>query len=254
MVRDKMKRIGVQLWSVRTDAEKDLPGTLRALAQMGYAGVELAGTYQVPPEQWSAYLKEFSLHPIAAHVGLDALSAQKRRDTFDIYRKIGCRYLVVPGLAPEFRQNRAGFERAADLINDAISDATAAGFRLGYHNHAFEFQRLPDGSLPYEVLAGRLRPEVLLEMDLGWVSFAQQDPVQWIRRYPGREVLVHVKAFSAKNETAVLGEDDVPWAQVLGACETVGGTEWYIVEHERYAAPPMVCVRQCLEYLRGLEW
>ena len=248
------RNVGVQLWSVREDAQRDLAGTLRALSEMGYQGVELAGTYGVAPEEWARLLKETGLHPIGAHVGLDAIAPDKRAATFEMYHRIGCRYLVVPALPPDLRKDAAGYARAAELINDAAGAAKAVGFRLGYHNHAFEFEPLPDGRVPYDVLTARFLPEIFLEMDLGWVAFARRDPSELIRRYPGRLVLVHVKAFSATNEKAVLGEDDVPWAEVLKVCAQVGGTEWYIVEHERYANPPMVCVKQCADYLLKLSW
>ncbi len=250
----KKRQIGVQLWSVRDDAKKDLPGTLRALAEMGYAGVELAGTYDVPAEQWANLLKENRLTAVSAHASLDALRPEARAATFDFYKQLGCRYLVVPALPGDLRKDIAGYERAADIINEAANAADAVGIRLGYHNHAFEFEPMSDGRVPYHALVARLRPDLILEMDLGWVSFARVNPVDLLRQYSGREMLVHIKAFSATNETAVLGEDDVAWADVLKACEKVGKTEWYIVEHERYANPPMMCVKQCLDYLRTLKW
>ena len=254
MSANKGKQIGVQLWSVREDAKKDLPGTLRALASMGYAGVELAGTYDVPAAQWATELKKTGLVAASAHVPLPELGPDRRAATFDFYRQIGCRNLVVPALPAELRADLAGYERAADMINEAGGPAAAAGFRLGYHNHAFEFEPAADGRAPYHVLVARLRPETILEIDLGWAFFAGVNGADLVRRYPGRETIVHVKAFAKNNETAVLGEDDVPWAKVLQVCATVGKTEWYIVEHERYANPPMVCVKQCLDYLRTLQW
>ncbi len=243
--------IGLQLWSLRDDCAKDLPDTLRYVKEIGYDGVELAGTHNRSGAEWARMLKDLGLLPLGAHVGLASFSPENLPATLELYGAIGCRRLTVPALPKELQADIAGFERAADLINAAVAPCRAAGFELGYHNHAFEFQPI-GGQVPYDALVARFRPEVKLQFDLGWVHFAGADAIALLKKYPDRSPLVHVKAWSAKNETAVLGEDDVDWPKVLDVCVKTGGTEAFIVEHERYANPPRVCVKQCLDYLRGI--
>jgi len=89
-------------------------------------------------------------------------------------------------------------------------------------------------------------------MDLGWICHAGEDPVKWLNKYPGRSAFVHVKAHSSKSRTAVLGADEVDWPRVLKACVEQGATQWLVVEHEEYADPPMVCIKQCLDYLKPI--
>lgn len=251
MTAEKRPLVGLQLWSVRDDCAKDLPDTLRYVKEIGYEGVELAGTHNHPGSEWARLLNDCGLQPLGAHIGVPALAPDALPATLELYGAIGARRLTVSSLPKELRADLAGYERAAELINAAVAPFRAAGFEIGYHNHAFEFEPI-GGQIPYDALASNFLPEVRLQFDLGWVYFAGQDAVALLKKYSGRSPLVHVKAWSAKNETAVLGEDDVPWPSVLDACERYGGTEAFIVEHERYAAPPRVCVRQCREYLRGI--
>jgi len=89
----------------------------------------------------------------------------------------------------------------------------------------------------------------VLQFDMGWVFHAGRDGVEWLNKYPGRSAFVHVKAHSAANPKAVLGEDDVDWPRVLKACVETGKTEWLVVEHENHANPPVLCIAQCLAYL-----
>jgi sugar phosphate isomerase/epimerase len=243
--------IGLQLWSVRDDCKNDLPGTLKAVAEMGYQGVELAGTYDRTGEQWAQMLKANKLVASSAHLGIGAIQPAALDATMALYGAMGCKRLIVPGLPGEYTATLDGFRRACDEINAAAQKGAAQGFLFGFHNHSGEFKPV-EGQIPYDVMAARLAPNTILQMDMGWVYNAKVDGAALVRKYPGREQLVHIKACSAKSETAVVGEDDVPWMDVFAACESVGKTEWYVVEHERYANPPMVCVKQCLDNLRKM--
>ena len=242
-------RLGVQLWSVKDDCAKDLEATLESIAKMGYQGVELAGTHGRTGEAWTQMLKKNGLVAPSAHLGIDNIMPDKLQATMDLYGAMDCKCLIVPGLGGEFTKSADGFKRAADIINQAADVGRKAGFRFGYHNHAFEFD-LVDGVLPMDVLAQTLKPDQVLEFDLGWVYHAKRCALEWLGRYPGRSTFVHVKAWSSKDDKAVIGEDEVPWPNVLQACADKGKTEWFIVEHENYANPPMVCIEQCIKYLK----
>ncbi len=243
--------IAIQLYSVREDCANDLPGTLAGLAAMGYQGVETAGLYARPPAEWRRLLDDNGLQVAGAHVGLDAVRGDALRETLDTYAALGCRRLVVPALPGDLRASLDGYRRACAILNLAAMAAAEQGVELGYHNHDFEFKLL-ENRVPYLLMLECLTRDVLLQFDMGWVYRAGADGAAFVRQFPGRARSVHIKAWKAGEDTAVVGEDDVPWAEVFSACESAGGTEWYVVEHERYANPPMVCVRQCLENLRKL--
>jgi len=244
-------RLGVQLWSVREDCAANLEATLEGVAKMGYEGVELAGPHGRAAAEWVKLLKGNGLVAPSAHTGLDSLMPGKLQATLDFYGEIGSKNLLIGGVGGEYAASAEGFKRAAGILNQAAETAGKAGFRVGYHNHDFEFKPV-DGVLPFDVLAQNLGPNLLLEMDLGWVCYAGEDPVKWLQKYPGRSAFVHVKAHSSKSRTAVLGQDEVDWPRVLKACVEFGSTQWLVVEHEEYADPPMVCIEQCLAYLKPI--
>jgi len=247
----KKTPIAVQLWSVRDDVTNDTAGTLAALAKMGYEGVEIAGLGNHAPAAWAKMLADNGLAVVGAHVGLETVASDKINATMDAYATIGCTRLVVPSLPEAFTQSLDGYRRVCARLNLAAESAGARGMVVGYHNHDFEFKML-ENKIPYFLMIDGLTQDVFLQFDLGWVYHAGLDGIALIRGCAGRVKTVHVKAYDPKNPTAVVGEDAVPWRDVLNACETVGGTEAFIVEHEQYANPPMVCVRQCLENLRKL--
>lgn len=91
-----------------------------------------------------------------------------------------------------------------------------------------------------------------MQLDTGNAMHGGASPVSILKRYPGRAVTVHLKEYSSTNERALLGEGDVPWWRIFGLCETTGAAEWYIVEQETYAFPPLECVRMCMGNLRAL--
>lgn len=244
--------IGVQLWSVNKDVAADLPGTLEAIAKIGYQGVETAGLGTTPPKAWFKLLKDFGLGVAGAHVGLESLIGDAFQSTLDTYAEIGCRRFVVPALAGHYTSSLDGYRRACAALNIAADRAKAVGCAVGYHNHDFEF-RFVENRVPFALMLDCLTSDVQIQFDMGWVYRAGADGAAFVRSLPGRVKTIHVKAFKRDDASAVVGEDSVPWADVFEACETVGGTEWYVVEHEDYGQrTPMQCIEKCLKNLRAM--
>ncbi|MFO7168039.1 MAG: sugar phosphate isomerase/epimerase [Chloroflexota bacterium] len=243
--------IALQLYSVREDCARDLPGVLRAVARMGYEGVEFAGYYGYDAPALRQMLDEFGLKVAGAHVPLDSLLGDELERSVEFHRTLGNRYLIVPGLPPERRSSRAAWLETARIMNDIAERLAPHGMRTGYHNHAIEFHEL-DGELPWDTFFGNTRPEVIMQFDTGNALEAGAEAAPFIRRYPGRATTVHLKEHSATNDKALIGEGDVPWQTIFELCESVGGTEWYIVEQESYAYPPLECVDRCLQALRAM--
>jgi len=109
-----------------------------------------------------------------------------------------------------------------------------------------------EGELPWDTLFGNTTDDVIMQFDTGNALHGGAQAAPFLRRYPGRARTVHLKEYSATNDAALIGEGDVPWAEVFELCETIGGTEWYIVEQESYAYPPLECVRRCLQALKAM--
>lgn len=243
--------IGLQLYSVRDDCARDLPGVLKAVGGMGYAGVEFAGYYGRTAEELRAMLDENGLVCCGTHTGLDTILGEGLEKTIAFNQTLGNRYLIVPGLSGERTHSKAAWLETARLFDEASERAAAQEFLVGYHNHSEEFQPL-EGELPWDLFFGHTRPDVVMQVDTGNMMHGGAEPAPFLERYPGRALTVHLKEFSATDPNALVGEGDVPWAEIFRLCESIAGTQWYIVEQESYAHPPLECVKRCLENLRSM--
>ncbi len=243
--------IGLQLYSVREDCARDLPGVLRAVAKMGYAGVEFAGFYDYDAKALRAMLDDLGLQVCGAHIGLDMLLGDALPHTSAFHQELGNPYLIVPGLAEARRNSRAAWLETAGLMNEAGQRLKPFGQRTGYHNHSIEFQPM-DGEMPWDTFFGNTDPTIIMQFDVGNALHGGGQAAPYLQKYPGRAATVHVKEYSATNDKALIGEGDVNWPEIFGLCETIGGTEWYIVEQESYAYPPLECVDRCLQNLRAM--
>ena len=243
--------IGLQLYSVREDCARDLPGVLAAVAKMGYDGVEFAGYYGRSAEEMRRMLDDNGLQCCGTHIGLDTLLGDALPATVEFHQALGNRFLIVPGLAEERRNSKAAWQETARLMNGIAERLQPHGMRTGYHNHWIEFQPL-DGELPWDTFFGNTRPEVVMQFDTGNALHGGAEAPEFLQRYPGRAATVHLKEYSGSYDRALLGEGDVDWKTIFDLCENVGGTEWYIVEQESYAYPPLECVDRCLQNLRAM--
>jgi sugar phosphate isomerase/epimerase len=243
--------IGLQLYSVREDCARDLPGTIKAVAEMGYVGVEFAGYYERSAAQLRKMLDDNGLKCCGTHIGIETLLGDQLKRTVEFNQTIGNRFLIVPGLPEEYRNSREAWRKTAHVFSDIAEKLKPLGMRTGYHNHTIEFQPL-DGETPWDTFFGNARPDVVMQFDTGNAMHGGADPVPYLERYPGRATTVHLKEYSKAGKPALIGEGDVPWRRVFELCEKSGGTEWYIVEQEVYAMPPLECVKLCLENLRKM--
>jgi sugar phosphate isomerase/epimerase len=241
--------IALQLYSVRGECEKDLPSTVAAVGKMGYEAVEFAGYYGRSAKELRALLDENKLKCCGTHTGLDTLLGDNLKATIEFNQILGNKFLIVPGLPGERTSSAQAWLDTAKLFNELAEKVKPHGMQVGYHNHSAEFQAI-DGQVPWDLFFGNTRADVVMQFDSGNAMHGGGDPVSYIKRYPGRATTVHLKEFSKSNPKALILEGDMKWDEFFQACETIGGTEWYIVEYESDAYPPLVSVQKCLENLR----
>jgi len=241
--------IGLQLYSVRDDCQKDLPGTIAAVAKMGYEGVEFAGYYDRSAKELRKILDDNNLKCCGTHTGLDTLLGDNLPKTIEFNKILGNKYLVAPGLPGEYNSSHQAWLNAAKLFNELAEKVKADGMLVGYHNHSAEFKAM-DGELPWDTFFANTSKDVIMQLDVGNALSGGADPLPYLYRYPERAITVHVKEFSKKNDKALIGEGDVNWRAFAALCRAVGNTEWYIIEHETYAYPPLECVEKCLQNVR----
>lgn len=243
--------IALQLYSIRHECEKDLPGCLEAVANMGYDGVEFAGYYGRTARELRQMLDDNGLKCAGTHIGLDTVLGDALQETIEFNRTIGNRFLIVPGLSNERTCSRAAWLETAKLFNEASEHAMSFSMRVGYHNHDTEFHEL-DGEMPLDTLFGNTNPRVSMQLDIGNAMIGGGDPLPFITRYAGRSATAHVKEFKKGDPTALIGEGDVNWPEVFCLFETHGATEWYIVEYEVDPMPALESVDKCLKNLRAM--
>ena len=243
--------IGLQLYSIREDCAKDLPGMLAAVAKMSYQGVEFAGYHGRSAKELRKMLDDLGLKCCGTHIGLETLQGDALPATIEFNLTLGNKYLIVPGLKEERRNSRKAWLETARIFNEIAQKVKPYGLVTGYHNHFIEFQPM-DGELPWDTFFGNTTPDVVMQLDTGNARHGGADPLPFLKRYPHRALTVHLKAYSESNDKALIGEDEENWPAVFAACESIGGTEWYIVEQESYAYKPLECVRRCIENLRKM--
>jgi len=244
--------VGLQLYSVRADCAKDLPGTIEKVAKMGYDGVEFAGYYDYKAEDLRKLLDENGLVCCGTHTAMDTLSDANLAATIEFNQTLGNKYLIVPWLKPDDTNPKAAWRRHAERFNELAEKVTPDAMVVGYHCHAHDFHTV-EGEVPWEILFDNTRPEVVMQLDTGNAMSGGGDPVKYLKKYPGRAATVHLKEYSETNKNALIGEGDMPWQEIFTLCETIGGTRWYIIEEEKDAYPPLEGVDLSLKNYRKLR-
>lgn len=239
--------VGVQLYSVRGAAPKDLPGVLAKLREMGYDGVEFAGYYGREAAELRQLLDANELKCCGTHTGLASIRGDNLKRTAEFNLALGNPFLIVPSL-PRQKTAQPWIDLAKEF-NDIALKARELGVRIGYHAHAHDFHEV-EGRVPWDLFFGNTTEDVLMQLDTGNCIGGGGDPLAVLKRYPGRSVTIHLKEHGGPPKAA-LGQGTVTWREIFELCETIGGTEWYIVEHESMP-DSLDGVRACREGLRAL--
>jgi len=242
--------LALQFYSVRDIAGKDVPGTLAAIARMGYQGVEFAGYYGRKAKDLRQILDRNGLKCCGSHTALETLTGDALKGTVEFNQTLGNPFLIVPWLPPSITTSLAALIDAAKLLTDLGDKAKEFGMRVGYHAHAHDFKPVAD-RIPWEVLFTHAGPDVVMQLDIGNCLDGGGDPVAELKKFPHRAATIHLKEHGGP-KGAVIGEGDVPWKEIFAVCETTGGTEWYIAEQESYQGSPLESVELCLKNLRKM--
>lgn len=242
--------LSVQLYALRREMAVDPAATLRDVPAMGFDGVEMAGDYGWDAERWRDLLAETGLKVVAAHVGLEELETNFAALTV-FHRAVGHRRLVVSSLPGTLQNGADGYRTAARRLNVLGARAADEGFRLAYHNHAFEFAPLADaggaGTGMDLLLQGTDPGTVRFEVDTFWIERGGRDAVAFLQEHAARVGLVHAKDLRRDDGADVpLGEGVVDFAVVVPLARA---HRWpLVVEYESEDAP--TALRQGAAHLR----
>ena len=247
----KLDHIGVQLYSVRGEMQKDFEGTLAKVAAIGYREVEFAGLFHHSPQQVRAMLDPDGLVAVSSHVDYKVLGTDWQT-TLEGAKTMGQSFIVCPYLDEKLR-NREGLKQVADTFNRAGAESKKAGIQFAYHNHNFEFTTSVGGKLLYDALLEETDPNLVkMEMDLYWITDAGQDPVTYFNRYPGRFPLVHVKDKTKNGKMTEVGSGAIDWKRIFAESDKAG-IQHYIVEHDEPKSP-FESIQASYTYLRDLRF
>lgn len=248
--RLNVRHLGVQLWSVREDMGKDPAASVKTLAGYGYREVEGFGytegkMFGMPLKDYVKLLKDNGITmPTTHHMvtskdlnGSDISDAAKK--AIDDFAANGARYVICPYMLDDDRL------RVPDMVK--LYEATGAyakkaGLRFAYHNHSFEYEkRGPDGRLLIEWLLHEVDPKLMaMQMDIYWVAFANHNPLDWFRLYPGRWELCHAKDLAAteKRESIEVGDGVIDFSSIFKQSQ-LAGLQHYVIELEHYKTTPL---------------
>ena len=251
--RRKLKRIGLQLYTVRDLMKTDLPGTLSKVAAIGYKEVEFAGYFGRTPAQIRELLRRDGLSSPSTHLPFESLDSGWQKQLDDA-KTIGHHWATIAWIPEDKRKTLDDWKRHADSFNKAGAQAKAAGMRFAYHNHDFELRSV-DGQRPLDVLLTSTDPSLVdFEMDLYWVKFGGGDPLDFFNRYPKRFPMVHVKdsAGPPDNRMVDVGQGKIDFRSIFAQSDKAG-IKHYVVEHDQ-PADPIATIRNSYNYLHALRF
>ncbi len=264
MIKNLTSKLAVQMYTVRdfTRTSDDLKLSLQKIAAMGYPAVQMSavGAMDGDNPQVSAaaarqMLDDAGLRCIATHRGWDALKDNTDRE-IEFHQTLGCDYAAIGSLPASYgKQGASGYRRWAQEAAPVIARLKDAGIRLGYHNHAFEFERAsPDQPTNFDLLAQAGGADLMMEIDLYWIAHAGANPQRVVEQLKGRLPVIHIKDKEVANGEPVMapiGEGLLDWANLLPACEQAG-VQWYAVEQDVCRRNPFDCLQSSFDYLQSL--
>jgi len=251
----RLDRIGIQLYSLREDARRDLDATIAGIAEIGYTDVELLGSFGnfgAAPARMRDLLDANGLRAPSTHVGSSALDDLER--TLDDAATIGHEYVTVASLTLPERPAVDDYRRWADRFNEAGRRARERGIWIAFHNHAGD-QRPIDGVIPYDVFVQQTDPDVVRhQLDTGNCAMAGHGPLTYMQRFGSRYTMFHIKDVPQLGATrdAELGTGIIDFPALLTAIGDLDGKHLF-VEQETYPGTPFESVRRDYDYMRRLE-
>ncbi len=253
--------IGLQLYTLRDQLEKDVAGTLKQVSAIGYKEVEVYALYGKTAKEFGQMLKDHGLSAPSGHYMAKQIETDWAKQIEDA-QALGLKYMVNAILEPEERRSFDDYKRLVNLFNKAGEQTSKAGIQFAYHNHNFEFKRYGD-TTAYDYLLKSVDPKLVqFEMDCFWVTHAGQDPVAYFKKYPGRFPLLHIKDLTPGHPPtrtldakmglfAEVGHGTIDWKRIFAAAPT-GGLKHYFVEQDFCEHPPVESIRMSYEYLHKL--
>ena len=250
--------VGLELYSVRTELMKDLPGTVTAVAKLGYQVVEFYSPYfdwtPQAAKDVRKLLDDLGIQCRSTHNGPPSFTPDGLKKATELNQIIGSKTIVLASAGKVV--DLAGWEKVAAQLASAAEQLRPLGMSSGYHNHQAEWKPV-EGKRPMDVLAAGTPKDVVLQFDVGTCVEVGEDPIAWIKANLGRIRSVHCKDWGkgdGRGYAVAFGEGDSPWKAIFAAAESVGGVEYYLVEQE-IAGPEgqIAMAKKCMDNWKKLR-
>jgi len=238
--KSKMKP-GIQTYSVRNQLNEDFEGTMKYIADVGYKHIEAYGLdtdgmflKKITPKHYAKVIADLGMEFKATHCSYT--TADKAQKMIDAAKETGMEYLIVPAVGRNLRTSVDSWKGIAENFNKMGEMCNKVGLKFGYHNHAFEFEKI-DGIIPQELLMSETEKDLVhFEADLFWVTKGGYDPIKLIKKFPGRIKLLHVKDATPELEGTTVGKGIIDFEAIFKVSKK-DAVEYYFVEDERTDAP-----------------
>jgi len=252
------KGLGLQLYTLRDTIGKDPKGVLQKVAGFGYKELETYSynngkIFGLDFTEFCTYVKDLGMNVTSGHYGLNMIEGDTWQKAVDDAKKNGQQFMVVPYINEPDRKSIDDYKKICEKLNKAGEVCNKSNIRFGYHNHAFEFDKL-DGQIPFDVMLTELDPkDVGMEMDIFWVVNAGYDPLKYFSQYPKRFEQWHVKDMDKndKNRNADVGTGAIDYKSIFAAAKQSGMKRWY-VEQETYPGEPIDSAGASAKYLKTI--
>lgn len=252
------KRMGLQLYTLRDTIGKDPKGVLQKVASFGYKELETYSyndgkIFGLDFQEFCNHVKGLGMKVTSGHYGLNMIKGDTWQQAVEDAKKNGQKFMVVPYINEPDRKSIDDYKRICADLNKAGEVCNKSGVRFGYHNHAFEFEKL-DGEVPFDVMLKELdHKNVGMEMDIFWVVNAGQDPLKYFAQYPGRFEQWHVKDMDKadRNRNADVGTGSIDYKTIFTHAKQSGMKRWY-VEQETYPGEPIDSAGASAKYLKTI--
>lgn len=262
--------VGLELYSVRGEFEKDDMATVRAVAEIGYQIVEFWAPYfdwtTAHAREMRTLMDDAGIQCRSTHNHLDFFDPDRLSKTIELNQALGATYLVIADVGCATPPRTAcpvgvdGWRRTADQLNEIATALKPHGMKTGYHNHNFEWGQIEGagGQRRMDILRDHTGQDVALQLDVGTALQAGADLLAWINSCPGRIKSVHCKDWGAgdgpeRGGRVLFGEGDSPWRDIFAAAESVGGVEYYLIEQEGSRYSELETARRCLATYRQMR-
>lgn len=253
--------IGLQLYSLRAQFTKSPPAAAKVAAGFGIHEVETAGTYGWEPAKFRALLTEAGLNPISGHFPFESFEKDPAKVATEA-KALGLKYAGCAWIPHEGDFKEADARRAIAVFNRAGAELRKQGIQVFYHVHGYEFQKFGDGYLLDLLIRECSSKDVTFEMDTTWIFFPGQNPAAWLKKYPGRWQLIHLKDLKKgvvtgaltgstdPNNDVPLGTGQLDWPSILKAAQEAGVKHYFIEDEAALAADQIPASLRFLEQVR----